>query len=194
MAPDALWLVLTPVLWGLAVYLLGSILCGDVIASRYGVDIWQVGTRNPGAANVARTVGVTPGIAVYVADVFVGAAAVLPAAWLPNADVTRVVGVAAVMLGTFYSVLWRFRGGAGLAKAMGVTLGLNPIGFLIAAPLGIALVSWSRNSGVSGGLTMGLVGALSLLLYRDYLAAALILLVGGVVWLRVHSQRMHKDA
>ena len=52
-------------------YLLGSIPFGVIVAKRYGVDIFSVGSGNPGATNVLRSVGKPAGYVVFFLDLLV---------------------------------------------------------------------------------------------------------------------------
>ncbi|MEO7134834.1 MAG: glycerol-3-phosphate acyltransferase, partial [Vicinamibacterales bacterium] len=79
-----------------------------VAQGRGGVDRRRVGSRNVDATNVYRTSGLALALAVMVADIGKGAAAVLLAG---SAD-PAAAGVAAVV-GHVYPVWLRFRGGKG---------------------------------------------------------------------------------
>ena len=56
-------------------YLLGSLPFGYLVARTHGVDIFKVGSGNPGATNVKRTLGAKAGNTVLVLDLLKGAAA-----------------------------------------------------------------------------------------------------------------------
>ena len=53
---------------GLVGYLLGSIPFGVLIAKKYGIDIFSVGSGNPGATNVLRSIGKPAGYLVFFLD------------------------------------------------------------------------------------------------------------------------------
>ena len=53
-------------------YLLGSIPFGVLVAKRFGVDIYSVGSGNPGATNVLREIGKPAGYTVFVFDFLKG--------------------------------------------------------------------------------------------------------------------------
>ena len=59
----------------IAGYLLGSLPFGYLVARSRGVDIFQVGSRSPGATNVRRVLGSGPGNAVFILDALKGAVA-----------------------------------------------------------------------------------------------------------------------
>lgn len=106
-------------------YLLGSINTALVVAASRGVDIRSVGSGNPGASNVLRSLGKGPALLVTVADLLKG---FLPSLvglliWTPAA--AAVAGFCAVA-GHCYPAFHRFRGGKGVATAGGVALALSP--------------------------------------------------------------------
>ena len=120
-------------------YALGSLPIGYLVAQGAGgVDLRRVGSGNVGATNVYRTTGLAIAIAVMVADMGKGAAAVLLAGTNPVA-----AGVAAVV-GHIYPIWLRFRGGKGVATASGVFAVLAPIPTLLAAATFTLVVARTR--------------------------------------------------
>ena len=71
-------------------YLLGSIPFGVIVAKRSGVDIYSVGSGNPGATNVLREIGKPAGYLVFSLDFlkFLGVAAKLACVLLKCFHVT----------------------------------------------------------------------------------------------------------
>ena len=107
-------------------YLLGSVPTGYILGSLAGVDVRKAGSRNVGATNVARVVGKRHGIFTLVADISKGFVPVIVAVNLGLTPVaTACVGIAA-FLGHLYPVFLRFKGGKGVATALGVFLGVAP--------------------------------------------------------------------
>lgn len=122
-------------------YAIGSMPIGYLMAhAASGVDLRRVGSGNVGAANVYRTGGLRMGIAVMVADMAKGAAAVLLVGGGPAAVAS---GVAAVV-GHIYPVWLRFKGGKGVATASGVFSVLTPWPTLIAAAAFALIVARTR--------------------------------------------------
>ena len=179
---------IVPVLWGLVAYLAGSIIWGRIVARWYGVDIEAVDTRNPGAANVFRNVGRVQGIAVYLADLMTGAAVLIPTGWLPLPEVTRLVASIMILIGSFFPLFGGCKGGTGLAKGMGATMGINPAGFFLGVPLGFFMMWRTRNPAVTGGAVIVLAGLFSIFVYSDYAAAGTMVLVGALIFLRAQIQ------
>lgn len=115
-------------------YLVGSIPFGVLVARAKGVDLRKVGSGNVGATNVARTLGKKWGYLVFVLDMLKGLAPTVLAGSLlvrsspPNGlQQGAWLGVAmAVIAGHVFSVFLGFRGGKGVATALGVVLGIYP--------------------------------------------------------------------
>ena len=121
-------------------YLLGSIPFGVLVAKRMGVDIYSVGSGNPGATNVLRSIGKPAGYTVFLLDFLKG---VLATVWFKFGLVAfsgdpnlALWGLPAAVLGHTYPLFAKFKGGKGVATAMGGLLGVMP-GCLL-----IGLVSW----------------------------------------------------
>ncbi|MCM8816832.1 MAG: glycerol-3-phosphate 1-O-acyltransferase PlsY [Candidatus Omnitrophica bacterium] len=95
-----------------------------------GKDIRQIGTKNPGAANVARNVGKKWGILVWLGDTLKGAGsmAIAKSFGITNEILLTVIGIAAVF-GHCYPVFLKFKGGKGIATMGGVMLYLAPAVF-----------------------------------------------------------------
>lgn len=109
-------------------YLLGSVPTGFLMGYFSGVDVRRAGSGNVGATNVARVVGKTQGLITLLVDVAKGFIPAIVAVGLDLDDgVTSLVALAA-FLGHLYPVFLRFRGGKGVATALGVFLALAPWG------------------------------------------------------------------
>jgi glycerol-3-phosphate acyltransferase PlsY len=122
-------------------YLLGAIPVGYLVARAKGVNIFEVGSKNPGATNVKRVLGKGPGNLVFVLDAFKGALATFwPVLLSACSDMdaraaVQVVGLIAALLGHSYSCFTGFRGGKGVASAAGGFAVILPIPTLLAATL-----------------------------------------------------------
>lgn len=149
-------------------YLLGSIPVGVLVARRRDVDVRAEGSGNIGATNVARTTGKKVGAAVLLADALKGAVAMLLALALDlegrsGSYAVALVGVA-VIAGHCFPVWLRFRGGKGVATALGVFAVAAPGALVVAASVFAAVVSLSRIvslGSISAALVMPLFLALS---------------------------------
>jgi glycerol-3-phosphate acyltransferase PlsY len=119
-------------------YLLGSIPTGLLLGKGYGIDVRKEGSGNIGATNLYRTVGRKVGVMTLVGDCLKGLLPVLAVKYttLPP-EYAAWVGLAA-FCGHVFSVFLRFKGGKGVATALGVFLALSPLA--VAAALGVFIV------------------------------------------------------
>ena len=130
-------------------YLLGSVPFAVIIGKINGVDILNVGSGNPGMTNVMRALGVGWSIVCFFLDVLKGLLPTLAASKLVTAPVHGLdpqliwvsVGLAAIV-GHCFSVFLRFKGGKGVATALGMIIGASPVVALLCFGLfGVMLVS-----------------------------------------------------
>jgi len=126
----------------LAAYLIGAIPCGVILTRLAGMDdIRQAGSGNIGATNVYRVAGKKLGILTLIGDALKGAVPVLFAKFglhLPDGGVALVA--AAAFLGHCYPVYLGFKGGKGVATALGIYLVLSPFAVLIALVVFVLLL------------------------------------------------------
>ncbi len=117
-----MWLYFLPLL----AYLLGSVSSAVVIARIMGLqDPRETGSKNPGATNILRYGGKTAAILTLAGDILKGVIAVLMAqALTADAMIITLTGFAA-FLGHLFPVFFGFRGGKGVATALGVWLAFN---------------------------------------------------------------------
>jgi glycerol-3-phosphate acyltransferase PlsY len=103
-------------------YLLGSILPAVLFARFRGVEIRDLGTRNPGATNALEELGLGPGVVTLVYDSSVGLVSMY-IAYLLGLPIGQayLAGLAAVV-GHCFPVFFGFRGGQGMAATTGMLL------------------------------------------------------------------------
>jgi len=138
---------MTSLLFIVAAYLLGS-LSFAVIVSRamHLPDPRSFGSGNPGATNVLRTGRKAAAALTLLGDALKGWVAVVLARMLaPQFDLSEDIALLcalAVFIGHLFPVYFRFKGGKGVATALGLLLGLNPW-------LGLAcLATWLLMAGL----------------------------------------------
>jgi glycerol-3-phosphate acyltransferase PlsY len=136
-------------------YLLGAIpfayLAGKLLK---GIDIRQVGGGNMGALNVAREIGLVPGLLVLIADIAKGSLAVLLALWLDLPLILVFAAGFAAVAGHNWPVFLKFKGGKGAATTIGVLFALTPLEFAISLALILAFIVITSN--VRLGVAVGL--------------------------------------
>ena len=118
-----------------AAYLIGSIPTGLLLGKAYGIDVRKEGSGNIGATNLYRTVGRKVGIITLIGDCLKGLlpVVVIKASMTPP-ELAAWVGLAA-FCGHVFSLFLKFKGGKGVATALGVFLALAPVAVAIAIAL-----------------------------------------------------------
>src|SRR5437660_6202479 len=147
-----------------ATYFLGSIPFGLILTKLFGGgDVRKVGSGNIGATNVARAAGLLAGVFTLVLDAGKGAGAVLLAEKLSNDSATwMMIAAFVVLLGHCFPVWLKFKGGKGVATALGVFLALCPLAAVSALVLFVLCVAYWRF--VSLG-SIAAAAAMPLLIY-----------------------------
>ena len=138
----------------IAAYLLGSLPFAVFVARMAGVDIFEIGTGNPGASNVFRKVGKKHGAAVFTLDIVKGVAAVLVGMLLGCPDVLLPVASVFAIVGHWLPVFMRFRGGAGLATGVGIGVALLGVWGLIPVAAGLAALPIIRDGPRAAAVTL----------------------------------------
>ncbi|MDR3111768.1 MAG: glycerol-3-phosphate 1-O-acyltransferase PlsY [Elusimicrobiota bacterium] len=109
-------------------YICGAVPFSFIIAKVFGkVDIRVVGSGNPGATNVFRSVGKTAGIFAFILDVLKGFIPVYFAIFIDSTFSYSVIIAASAMSGHVWTVFLTFKGGKGVATGLGVCLALVPM-------------------------------------------------------------------
>ena len=130
-------------------YVLGGIPFGIVVSKALGLpDPRTVGSKNIGFTNVLRASGKTAGILTLLGDFGKGwVCAWIAMHWLTVESYIMVVAFAPI-LGHMFSPFLGFKGGKGVATAVGVVLGLSPsIGLLLLLIWLGAVAIWRYSSG-----------------------------------------------
>jgi len=152
-------------------YLLGSISFGIVVASLQGVDIRAVGSGNPGMSNILRNLGKKSAALVLLGDGLKGAAAAAIGSFWVGGEFGWVALLAAV-IGHSFPIWHGFRGGKGVATAIGGLVFLAPwIGGVLAVIWLVILIVW-RKASIGSLVVMALLIPLVALSGRSGVAIA----------------------
>lgn len=130
-------------------YLLGAVPFGIVVSKAMGLpDPRTVGSKNVGFTNVLRVSGKTPGILTLLGDMGKGwLLSWVAMQWLTVESFIMIVAIAPI-LGHLFSPFLGFKGGKGVATALGAVLGLSPsIGLLLLLIWLGAVAIWRYSSG-----------------------------------------------
>ena len=124
-------------------YLVGTISTADIVSRRAiggPVDLRNVGSHNPGAANAMKVLGAKAGAVVMVGDIVKGAAACALGALVAGGSGAHAAGTACVV-GHCYPVWNGFRGGKGVAAGVGQCLATFPAYFGVDLAIAAATVA-----------------------------------------------------
>ncbi len=153
------------ILLGVASYLIGNVNWARIISRINHGDVTKSGSGNPGTLNVWRTFGFWPGIFTFVLDAVKG---LLPTliAYLTfghiegcSGEVAMYIAGFAVVLGHIFPIVFKFKGGKGIATSVGVFLVANwwvALIALVAMVVGMLLIKYASI------LTIGFVLAMSI--------------------------------
>jgi acyl phosphate:glycerol-3-phosphate acyltransferase len=172
----------------LGAYLLGSVPFGLLLGKAAGVDVRRAGSGNIGATNVGRLAGRKLGAFTLLLDagkalVPVVAASVLLAG-RPDRELWVALCGGAAFLGHLYPVYLHFRGGKGVATALGIFLYLEPLAALASAAIFIGVVyNWGYVS--LGSLTAALLLPGLIWLFSGSVSHALLaVFAAALIWLK----------
>lgn len=136
--------ILTYALVAVIAYLLGSISTGLLVSKfQHGPNLREVGSKNTGASNVLRTMGLKSGLMTFVGDCSKSLLACLIGLWLLGHLGAMWAGLF-VILGHNWPIFFQFKGGKGVASSCGVMLVCFPIPALIGYAVAIAVIAATK--------------------------------------------------
>lgn len=117
--------------WALVAYVIGSIPSGLIIGKGlFKTDVRQFGSKNIGATNTYRVLGLKAALPVFLCDALKGALGVC--LLVPYGPSYAILGGILAMVGHNWSLFLGFKGGRGVATGLGVLIALSPLVALIA--------------------------------------------------------------
>ena len=119
------------IVYAVLAYLIGSIPSGLIIGKIFfNIDVREYGSKNIGATNTYRVIGLKAALPVFLCDALKGAAGVvLLSSYGP---MYMILGGILAMMGHNWSIFLGFKGGRGVATGLGVLIALSPLVALIA--------------------------------------------------------------
>ena len=112
----------------LIAYLIGSLSFGILASKLFNIaDPRTMGSKNPGATNVMRQGNKVAAIFTLLGDMLKATILLLIAKFYGVSDSLIVLIAVAVMLGHVYPIYYQFKGGKGVATALGILLGISPV-------------------------------------------------------------------
>lgn len=128
----------------IAAYLIGSLSFAVIVSKYYGMDDPRTyGSGNPGATNVLRSGKKKAAALTLLGDALKGLVAVVLARCLQDAlnlsDITIAAVAVAALVGHMWPLFFGFKGGKGVATALGVLLALSPATALVCTAIWLVM-------------------------------------------------------
>lgn len=169
-------------------YLLGSISFGMVISKAAGgPNLREVGSKNTGATNVLRVMGVKVGLLVFVLDILKAlVACIIGRVWM-GLNGAMLAGLA-VVIGHNWPCFFQFRGGKGVASTLAVMLMTFPIPAVICYVVAIALIAATKYVSL-GSITLAALFAVLVIItnWGEWLVIGWVILIAGLLIVRHHA-------
>lgn len=128
----------------LIAYFLGNISPSTIMAKRQGIDIKNEGSGNAGTTNALRVMGKKAGAITCIVDILKGVVAVLIGTLLMG-TIGGYLSALFVFLGHVFPIIYRFKGGKGVATAFGAVLAVKPLLALISLVIVAIVVFTSKR-------------------------------------------------
>jgi glycerol-3-phosphate acyltransferase PlsY len=165
-------------------FVLGSIPFGEIVARLRGINIREVGSGNIGATNVLRSLGKVPALLTLIGDIMKGTAAVAVARYIAGDPFLEGIAGLSAITGHTFSLFLRFRGGKGVATAIGVLLLYAPAVGLATVAVWLLVVAVTRYSSL-GALVSFAVLPLTMYVFDGIRVKVIIaFLIAGLLILR----------
>ncbi|MCK5813731.1 MAG: glycerol-3-phosphate 1-O-acyltransferase PlsY [Cocleimonas sp.] len=170
-------MAILPYVLVICAYLVGSISAAILVSKLLSLpDPRTVGSKNPGATNVLRYGGKKAAILSLLGDSLKGLLPVLIGRYLGLSFEWLILIAIAAFSGHLFSIFYGFKGGKGVATAMGIYLALNPI-------IGVAVIATWLSSAFLFNMSSlsALIATLLAPFYFYYTTRSLPLLIGLLV-------------
>lgn len=154
-------------LYGVLAYLIGSIPSGLIIGKTFfNTDVRLYGSKNIGATNTYRVLGLKAALPVFFCDAAKGAIGVLLFSHI--SPMYMIIGGILAMVGHNWSLFLGFKGGRGVATGLGVLIALSPIAAAICFAVWGIIVYFSKLVSLGSIVAAGLVPFVMYFLGESY--------------------------
>ena len=178
-------------IWPVFGYLFGSISSAVIVSKLFGLDDpRKVGSGNPGATNVLRSGNKFAAGLTLLGDVLKGLLPILLAKAIGvSSGVLACVAIGAFM-GHLFPVFFGFKGGKGVATAIGVFMALSWKLFLTFALVWIVTAAIFRYSSLASLLASAVSGVAAFAIFND---PSELQIIGGVFWIVAFTFQRHRE-
>ncbi len=151
-------LFIPALLAAVASYAIGSVSAAILVCRAMGLDDPRnAGSGNPGATNVLRVGGKLPAALTLLGDGLKGFAPVFVTSLLTSHPPTIALAAIAAFIGHLYPIFFEFKGGKGVATALGALLGVSLVTGALAILTWLAVSLTFKRSSLAALVTFALV-------------------------------------
>lgn len=168
-------------------YLVGSIPFGLLLGKLAGIDVRRDGSGNIGATNVSRLLGKKIGAVTLLLDAAKGLLPMVAAGALGCEQKIVMLCGAAAFIGHLFPLYLGFRGGKGVATALGIFLYLSPLALLICAAAFFVAVYLSGFVSLGSLIAAGLMPAVVFLQQGSGNCFYLAIFISLFIWIKHRS-------
>lgn len=176
MADYAIWIIIA--------YLLGSISSAIIVCKLFNLpDPRTQGSNNPGATNVARMAGKKLAAVVLIGDALKGFIPTAMVHYLFQSPLLTGLTALTAFLGHLYPVFFKFKGGKGVATAMGGLWGLSWMFGLCFSVVWLLIWAYGRISSMAALLAMA-VTTFGVFLSEGFMVSLPIIIMCAILFWR----------
>jgi glycerol-3-phosphate acyltransferase PlsY len=178
-------------------YLIGSISAGMILSRLFGQgSLQKEGSKNIGATNVSRVMGKKWGALTLLGDMLKGMVVIWLGRWILGGESESAFPVIclmalAVFLGHLFPIFLGFRGGKGVATALGIFVLLGPKAVFVALPLFILVVYLGKYVSLGSLAAAGSFPILLLLFNYNIYTVLLSIIVAAAIILK-HKENIRR--
>jgi glycerol-3-phosphate acyltransferase PlsY len=178
-------------------YLVGSISTGVVLSKSFGQGNLQAeGSKNIGATNVSRLMGMKWGILTLLGDTLKGMFVVWIGQWVYTGQGDRgflliALMSLAVFLGHIFPVFLGFKGGKGVATALGIFILLGPKAILVVLPIFILVVLLGKYVSLGSIIAAASFPVLMILFHYHVYTIMLAIIIAVAIILK-HKENIYR--
>ena len=178
----------TYILMAVIAYAIGSVNFSVILSKKIaGFDVRQKGSGNAGTTNMLRSVGKGPAALTLILDILKGLVAILIAKYIVGNIVDGINTAILVQIAGFFVVVghtfpmfFGFKGGKGVATALGVLLVTNPLIGVICLVFAIAVMALTRMVSLGSVMAAVLFPVLTIFITNNYISEGYNYIIFGI--------------
>lgn len=187
------------ILVAIVAYFIGSISFSVIFSRKFaGFDVRDKGSKNAGSTNVLRTVGTKVALLTLLCDILKGVIAIVVAIiagkiWTNmNVEILKYLAGFFAILGHTFPIFFEFRGGKGVATALGVLITLNWKIGLICLIFALIIIAFTKMVSVGSILSAVLYPILTIFMGDINFAATTISILIALLVIFNHRENLKR--